>query len=789
MQLLCGQTKGYRTLLSLIAIVTLLWAGGSCAYHASRDEAALDLPQSAVDPITGEASYDRARSLLAHGRPVQAAEVLESEPTRSSISILQSDRGQFLLGVLALRNNRLDDAFAHFEQISGDYNRIADYKLWYEAEVLQSMGKPDEARDRLISLVNDYPDSIWRDRALWNVFEIQQENFDQETQAAFSIDLLLSNWLSSQVFEENAGRSGWLLSQNLLASGRKREALDLLELLARKYPAEPEAAEAAKLIPSLRRELGLPAFELSNSDYLFRIKRFYQSGMIKETWSDLGELLTRIRPERDKSSRDDYITALRWKGTLYQADNDVQRAIRLYSSAIEHGFDPDGTFRFRLAKLHARTSNARAIKDYLLLVKHHPQADLAPEALYTAARLAQFAKNDRLANSLFGRLFDEYPDSQWVPMALFNQGWIAFRQERYGMAADSFKEIIARFSDSDEYLRAIYWTGRAYELLGMQDEARSYYELLQAENAPSYYGAFAGIRLAGRDPADVVLAAADPDKAADLLKLPEARTRPESWMWKAIDAFRGKDKKFLERAGELIALGLLPEAEAELERTAKTNADDQAAIVSLIPLLEQAKAWRASQRWAYYLNNSTRPQAINDDTLGYWKVLYPLGYAPYVSEYAKRHELDPNLVLSIIREESHFDSRITSWADARGLMQIIPPTGEQIARATRMNDFDAERLYDPETNIRFGCYYLSQLLRRFNGNPIYAIASYNGGPHNVEKWHKENGQLRLDEFIEEIPFHETRNYVKKVYRSWALYNQLYSGESRGPKTAHANTKG
>src|SRR5690606_29170651 len=112
-----------------------------------------------------------------------------------------------------------------------------------------------------------------------------------------------------------------------------------------------------------------------------------------------------------------------------------------------------------------------------------------------------------------------------------------------------------------------------------------------------------------------------------------------------------------------------------------------------------------------------------------------------------------------------FDAQITSWADARGLMQIIPPTGEQIASAHQMRDFSPEQLYDPETNIRFGTYYLAKLVRRFGGNPVMAIASYNGGPHNVEKWKRRNGHLELDVFVEEIPFHETRNYVKKVYRS------------------------
>jgi soluble lytic murein transglycosylase len=148
---------------------------------------------------------------------------------------------------------------------------------------------------------------------------------------------------------------------------------------------------------------------------------------------------------------------------------------------------------------------------------------------------------------------------------------------------------------------------------------------------------------------------------------------------------------------------------------------------------------------------------------------YPLQYENAIRANARKHDLDPHLVMGLIRQESGYDPEARSPVGATGLMQIMPATGRELSGRIRMI-FTERRLTDPEDNIQLGTLYLRQLLNRFNGVPELAIASYNGGMGNVSKWRRGN-QRPLDEFVESIPFPETRNYVKRVTMLSSTYRE------------------
>jgi soluble lytic murein transglycosylase len=165
-----------------------------------------------------------------------------------------------------------------------------------------------------------------------------------------------------------------------------------------------------------------------------------------------------------------------------------------------------------------------------------------------------------------------------------------------------------------------------------------------------------------------------------------------------------------------------------------------------------------------------------------WHLAYPKGYYKYVREYANEFGLEESLVLAVIREESRFNPKTLSFANARGLMQIIPPTGRSVARLVGIKSYYTNKLHDPDTNIKMGCYYLSQLLKRFDNDKVMALAAYNGGPLRVKrwmnKWWNEVGpNIDIDEFVESIPLSETRRYVQKVMKSYYEYKRFYSEKS------------
>ncbi|MCB0351702.1 MAG: lytic transglycosylase domain-containing protein, partial [Bdellovibrionales bacterium] len=160
-----------------------------------------------------------------------------------------------------------------------------------------------------------------------------------------------------------------------------------------------------------------------------------------------------------------------------------------------------------------------------------------------------------------------------------------------------------------------------------------------------------------------------------------------------------------------------------------------------------------------------------------WQYNYPQAYEKNVSNYASRFNVSESLVLAIMRAESHFNSEAYSPVGARGLMQIMPYTASQIARLLGEGGVTELDLLVPETNIRLGSRYLSRLQKKFQDQIPLVAAGYNAGPHRVYSWLNTFGTLDMDEFIEHVPFVETRNYMKKVVRNYAIYNALYGSKN------------
>jgi len=160
-----------------------------------------------------------------------------------------------------------------------------------------------------------------------------------------------------------------------------------------------------------------------------------------------------------------------------------------------------------------------------------------------------------------------------------------------------------------------------------------------------------------------------------------------------------------------------------------------------------------------------------------WNLLFPQSYWKLVQRQARANGLDPYLVMGLIRQESAFDARATSPADARGLMQVLPKTASRSTRASRIRSAGA-RLYNPAYNVRFGCIYLRSLLKEFNGKPELALAAYNAGDFRVRDWMKSNSFRDSLEFLEAIPIHATRVYVESVLRDAAIYRQLLTGSAK-----------
>jgi soluble lytic murein transglycosylase len=207
------------------------------------------------------------------------------------------------------------------------------------------------------------------------------------------------------------------------------------------------------------------------------------------------------------------------------------------------------------------------------------------------------------------------------------------------------------------------------------------------------------------------------------------------------------------------------------------------------PVIEATMAWAYHQkgelRRGITLMRRAYPQSLTSTghllPVAMRQVIFPLVYWDLIRIHANKHDLDPYVMAALINQESTFDPDIRSSANAWGLMQIVPPTGRRLARTLGIRRFTTAGLTNPQTNIRMGMLYFSQLVRQFGGT-YYALASYNAGESRVVRWKSERPGLDEDEFIDDIPFPETQNYVKRILGTAEDYRLLYGRDGGRPQS-------
>lgn len=153
--------------------------------------------------------------------------------------------------------------------------------------------------------------------------------------------------------------------------------------------------------------------------------------------------------------------------------------------------------------------------------------------------------------------------------------------------------------------------------------------------------------------------------------------------------------------------------------------------------------------------------------------IYPAGYMDYIRTYSAMYQVDPYLVLSVIKAESNFNENAVSQKNAAGLMQVIEPTANWLAKRMGLTDFSYENIKDPKLNIQIGCYYISYLLDLYDGNTATALAAYNAGEGTVNKWLKNSEYSKDGKNLSFIPYPETRHYITKVTNNQKMYQTLY----------------
>jgi soluble lytic murein transglycosylase len=337
---------------------------------------------------------------------------------------------------------------------------------------------------------------------------------------------------------------------------------------------------------------------------------------------------------------------------------------------------------------------------------------------------------------------------------------LSLRQGREAEAKNRFEQQIALYPSSAEIPAALYWRGRLAEEDGEPAEASAYYKKLSDRFRNYYYGELARQRL--RKLKDD----GDPAHYALLDRIP-----PMNAGVKATEDEVPTDDLRVQKAELLENGALLDFAGDELEAAA---AEDKG---NWLPA-ETARMYKDAGRYDMAIRVLKRAVpnyfAVDLPSLPrpYWEALFPRPYWDDLKKYSTSNALDPYLVAALIRQESEFNPAAVSHANAVGLMQLLPKVGKSVARQEKLRHFSPQQLFTPAVNMQLGTRYFRSMVDKF-GAFEYALAAYNAGSDRVQEWLAQGKYRDPQEFVESIPFTETREYVQAILRNENVYRQLY----------------
>jgi soluble lytic murein transglycosylase len=382
---------------------------------------------------------------------------------------------------------------------------------------------------------------------------------------------------------------------------------------------------------------------------------------------------------------------------------------------------------------------------------HGSEAE-ASEASYLRARTLDELNRGAAAAAAYRAVATRFPNRDVAGAALWRLGWIAYLAGDVKTADETWKRLSEVPGGRGLRAQSLYWTARAREQRSGAAAAAPLYRQVLTEAPRSYYG---------------LLAAARATRGAEPTREPVIRLPDDPR-----DALA--DDPGFARVALLRRIGLVESSLQELEDVIARSVGDTVRLYAL------TSAYVDDERYHLALRVVRRHFGALAVTGGaslppaFWQMLYPLGWREQLMEAAARQQLDPFLVAALVREESSYYPRAVSRAGARGLMQLMPATAKVVASSGTVAYGGSEELDEPAVNLQLGTKFLADLMREF-GDPRLALAAYNAGPRRAKEWWAKRRSDDVEVWVEQIPFDETRQYVKRVMLSWDEYRRIYGG--------------
>ncbi len=389
-----------------------------------------------------------------------------------------------------------------------------------------------------------------------------------------------------------------------------------------------------------------------------------------------------------------------------------------------------------------------------------PHSVWLESALMSTGNMYLLRKDYDGAIAYYRELQERFPQSEKASYAHWKYAWLTYRQGRNEEAKKAFARQVELYPASAEAPNAMYWRARLAEDDHDTALARAYYAKLSERYKNYYYGVLARKRLA-------MMPSAAPASVAALQQISAAK----QYDGDALRTTPPADDLHYSRAKLLENAGALDLAVRELQNG--TSDGPSWEMVEVARMYTSAgEYFRALQALKHCVSGYFAME-IKQLPAEYWQGLFPRPYWDSLRRNADENGLDPYLVSALIRQESEFNPSAVSHSNALGLMQLLPSTGKGEAKQLGLKGYNQDSLFDPNVNIELGTRYFRKMVDHFNGQVEYALAAYNAGDNRVEEWRSSGTYRDIDEFVESIPFTETREYVQAIVRNAEVYKRVY----------------
>ncbi|HLY16137.1 MAG TPA: transglycosylase SLT domain-containing protein [Bryobacteraceae bacterium] len=669
------------------------------------------------------------------------------------------------LGVVSYEQKQYTDAIRHLAAAQARLPKLADYTAYYlAASRLETQDYAAAASDAA-AIGTASPRSPFAAKSV----VLQARGLTGSGSAAAAIGMLREHY--SDLPQPDGDLT---LAAAYQAAHDLPHAAEYFQRVYYQYPSGDQAIESAAALVILRDGMGASYPAPSPQAMIERGNRLLAQREYQRARSEYESLASQLSgAERDR--------ARVGKGAADYLDGEVSRAYSYLRPLEVSDAEADAERLYYLAECARRLNDDEQMMEAVRnLGKHHADSPWRYKALGAAANRFLVTNQPDKYVPLYQAAYETFPDQAQAAQYHWRVTWAAYIRRQH-KGAELLREHLQKYPGHPSASAALYFLGRLAEAGGDYATARSYYAKLAAQFPNYYYGILARER-ATQPP---VVAAGLSVKTAEFLRSiafpphrPAVASQPDA-----------ETSMRVARAHLLISAGLADLAKAELRFGARTGSQPY------LLAMELARIANAPHEQLHSIKSAAPDYlalTLEDAPPAFWQLLFPLPYQKDLVRSAKQQNLDPYMVAALIRQESEFDPQALSPRHAYGLTQVEPATGRALARRAGVGGFTNRALFQPAVNLKIGTYYLRTLLDQWGGKWEQTLASYNAGKSRVNEWATWNQYQEPAEFVESIPFSETREYVQAVLRNATVYRQIYGNkpeQSRSAQQPRAHRRG